>query len=168
MPGDGRGLLQLLAANALAPANAEIEGELQFSVLAYSRLQKLVPSAPPAAQGGQTPGIQSVAFSADGSRLASGGQDGTLRLWDAKSGQAIGAPLKGHEGPVRSVAFSPDGSRLAAGGDDGTLRLWPAPASWPSILCAKLTRNMSREEWKAWISPDIDYRIQCPGLPGPN
>ena len=163
--GEERGLLQLLAANAIEPANSEIEGALQFSVLAYSRLLKLVPAAPPAARVGQMPGIQSVAFSPDGSRLASGGDGGTLRLWDAKSGQAIGAPFEGHKGDVLSAAFSPDGSRLASGGGDGTLRFWPAPASWPSILCAKLTRNVSREEWKAWISPDIAYRVQCPDLP---
>ena len=109
--------------------------------------------------------VWSVAFSSDGSRLASSGVDGTLRLWDAKSGQAIGAPFEGHKGWVSNVAFSPDGSRLASAGQDGTVRLWPAPAGWPSILCAKLTRNMSREEWKAWVSPDLEYRRQCPGLP---
>ena len=41
-----------------------------------------------------------------------GSRDRTLRLWDAKSGQPIGEPLRGHEGAVSSVAFSPDGTRI--------------------------------------------------------
>ena len=54
----------------------------------------------------------SVAFSPDGTRIVSGSVDNTLRLWDAKSGEPISAPLKGHEGGVPSVAFSPDGTRI--------------------------------------------------------
>jgi hypothetical protein len=41
------------------------------------------------------------------------------------------------------------------------------PSPWPRLLCAKLTRNMSREEWRSWVSPEIDYVCQCPGLPVP-
>ena len=66
---------------------------------------------------------------------------------------------------VNSVAFSPDGRRIFSGSGDTTLRVWPAPVVWPDELCAKLTRNMSRKQWREWVSPQIDDTCQCPGLP---
>jgi WD40 repeat protein len=69
--------------------------------------------------------VWSAAFSADGGRIVSAGQDGTVRLWDASSGQAIGQPLKGHQGGV-SAEFSADGSWIVSAGSDGTVRLWDA------------------------------------------
>jgi GTPase SAR1 family protein len=66
-----------------------------------------------------------VGWSADGERLASGGEDGTVRLWEASSGKEL-AVLEGHKDWVRSVGWSADGKRLASGGEDGTVRLWEA------------------------------------------
>jgi serine/threonine protein kinase len=62
---------------------------------------------------GHTEKVNSVAFSPDSKRVASGSGDRTLRVWDVQTG-AVRLTLKGHTGAVCSVAFSPDGKRLAS------------------------------------------------------
>ena len=67
--------------------------------------------------------VWSVALSADGQLLASGGTDGMVRLWETGAGRLL-ATLEGHSGAVWSVALSTDGRLLASGGADGTVWLW--------------------------------------------
>jgi hypothetical protein len=74
--------------------------------------------------------VRSVAFSADGTRLASGSVDRTVRLWDAATGAPL-QTLEGHTDSVTSVAFSADGTRLASGSGDRTVRLWDAATGAP-------------------------------------
>jgi hypothetical protein len=72
---------------------------------------------------GHTGYVFGVAFSPDGERIVSGGEDNALKLWDAQTGQEV-MTLKGHTGYVASVAFSPDGKRIVSGSaDKGSLRL---------------------------------------------
>jgi len=69
--------------------------------------------------------VTAVAFSHDGTILATGNADGTVRLWNAASHRQI-TILTGHTGAVTSVAFSHDGTTLATGNADGTIQLWNA------------------------------------------
>jgi WD40 repeat protein len=66
--------------------------------------------------------VNAVAFSADGSVLASGGDDARVLLWDAAQARQIGV-MPG-TGGIRSLVFNHDGSLLASGGDDGRVRIW--------------------------------------------
>ncbi len=67
--------------------------------------------------------VNSVAISADGQTIVSGGTDGTVRLWNLQ-GLPLAEPLRGHEDNVNSVAISADGQTIVSGGGDGTVRLW--------------------------------------------
>ena len=67
--------------------------------------------------------VFSVAFSPDGTTLASGSLDHTVKLWNVATGNNI-ATLQGHTDWVRSVAFSPDGTTLASASFDNTVKLW--------------------------------------------
>jgi WD40 repeat protein len=67
--------------------------------------------------------IYGLAFSSAGGLLASGAQDGLIRLWDVQQRKLV-LELKGHEEPISGLAFSPDGKTLASASVDRTVRLW--------------------------------------------
>jgi WD40 repeat protein len=78
--------------------------------------------------------IQAVAFSPDGTRVASADQGGNIRFWDVSTGHQRLA-LVGRQGRVDCLTFSPGGETLASAGWDGTIVLWDAPSGVPrSVL----------------------------------
>ena len=96
----------------LAPANRpEVPGE------ATPHLERL--------RKGHAAPVLDIASSPDGQRLATAGEDGTVRIWESVTGQEV-LTLKGHGGAVSRVVFSPDGNSLASVGRDGTVKLWEA------------------------------------------
>jgi WD40 repeat protein len=59
--------------------------------------------------------------------VASGSQDRTVKLWEARTGRLL-ATMAGHTGGVRSVAFAPDGTLLVSAGNDGSILIWSVHA----------------------------------------
>jgi WD40 repeat protein len=67
--------------------------------------------------------ITSLCFNADGSYLAGGSEDGTMKIWELANGKLLYS-LVGHNKDVTCFGFSPDGMYLASGSKDKTIRLW--------------------------------------------
>ncbi len=98
--------------------------------------------------------INSVAFSPDGTKIVSGSDDKTIKVWDSGAPRAQNRPflaktdallacladkldllsekMNVHSGIIRSVAFSPDGTKIMSGSDDKTIKVWDLGALQPS------------------------------------
>ena len=78
--------------------------------------------------------VRGVAFSPDGSQIATGsfGYDNSLQLWDVATQTAVGDPMVGHDNwQLYGVAFNRKGDLVAAGGYDGTVRVWDKATGRP-------------------------------------
>mmetsp|Transcript_12793 Transcript_12793/g.29184 ORF Transcript_12793/g.29184 Transcript_12793/m.29184 type:complete len:297 (+) Transcript_12793:645-1535(+) len=75
--------------------------------------------------------ICSVVFSPDGTKIASGAYDRTIRVWDAVTLELQSEKQGAHRKHIRSVDFSPDGTRMVSGADDRAIRVWESGASMP-------------------------------------
>jgi WD40 repeat protein len=117
-------------------AELRTDAQLPEARAAYARAVQragLLPARPSSSLiAGHTDQVHAVAWSPDGSRLASAAGDGSVRIWNTATGEAVGHPLRGHrdEG-IRSVAWSPDGTRLASAYDDTTVMLWDPATGQP-------------------------------------
>jgi WD40 repeat protein len=108
--------------------------------------------------------IQDMAFSPDGSHLATGDSSGALRLWNLADLTVAPVVLRGHAGSVFQVMYSSDGHHLASGGRDGVVRLWELrPDELHRMACATAGRNLAWSEWQQAIGDD--YRKTCADLP---
>ena len=98
-------------------------------------------------------GAIDVDFSPDGSTIATGNTDGTVRLYDAATG-ALRLVLSGHDRWVTSVDFSPDGSKLASQ-SAGTVRVWALDLDdLLTIAEQEVSRSFTDEECRRFLHVD--------------
>jgi WD40 repeat protein/DNA-binding SARP family transcriptional activator len=98
--------------------------------------------------------VYAVAFSPDGQYVVTSGQDETVRLWDAHTGQEV-RRFTGHTGAVGELAYSPDGKYVLTASIDGTAQLWDAQTG------EKLGSPLSHGDWVLGtaFSPDGKYLL---------
>jgi tetratricopeptide (TPR) repeat protein len=98
---------------------------------------------------GHTQSAFSASFSPDGTRIVTASQDGTAKVWDAKTG-AEALTLKGHTDWVHSASFSPDGTRIVTTSGDKTVRVWDAKTGAEALTLKGHTDRV----YSASFSPD--------------
>jgi len=134
------------------------EGEIAWMDIDSESITDFVLSQPSSIIGG--------AFTPDGKELVSVAQDGTLRWWDTVSRQSNGVPLQVSTAAIVGLAFSRNSKALYAIGEDGVAHQWDSPVLWIDVVCAKMVRNLSRDEWDQYLGA-MRYTTQCPNLPAP-
>jgi WD40 repeat protein len=157
---DGRGLI-----------SAGRDGSIRvWDVASGKELRRLVPRADPEARSDLPPSVHCVSLSRDGTLLASGYQDGSVRVWEVRTGRVERRFDAAYRTDIMSVAFSPDGRRLAFCTNQitlcdtatGKLR-WRTAALDPLILCLGFTPD---GKWLASGSDDGQLCLRDPATGG--
>jgi len=100
-------------------------------------------------------GVNGVAFSPDGTTLATCAFDSRVYLWDVRTGRLTAGPLEAHEGSVTSLAFNDQGWGLATGGRDGMLHLWTTISTREHLEHIAQLEQRGRSA-RASLAPEID------------
>ncbi len=106
------------------------------------------------------------AFSRDGKRVAAM-KGGLAKVWDTEK-DFTEAVFLIQEGDINDLVFSADGTRVATAGADNTVRVWDLSVGLVGDLkaeaCARLSRNLTADEWREYLSSVGPYNSACPEL----
>lgn len=103
---------------------------------------------------GHTDWVLAVGWSPDGTMIATGSQDKTVRLWNPKTGEQIGAPYRGHTDRITGLCWEPlhlvandKSPRLASCSKDGTIRVWDVDTHTCSFTMSGHKSTVSCVKW---------------------
>ncbi len=110
--------------------------------------------------------VNDLKFSPDNNLLASASFDKTVLIWNVKSLEDQPIALADQNDWMWSLAFTADGNKLLAGSRDNSVRAWSASAGeLNAMVCGRLHRNLTLEEWNQYVGSDISYQTTCYELP---
>jgi DNA-binding beta-propeller fold protein YncE len=96
---------------------------IETTILSNTRAVLVDVAGRPTTLRGHKKAIGALAFSPDGKTLASGGLEGTIKLWNTRTAKAR-TTLAGHVQGITALVFAPDGKTLASASSDRTIKLW--------------------------------------------
>jgi eukaryotic-like serine/threonine-protein kinase len=112
------------------------------------------------------PSFRFIAFTLEDTRLLAAGVDADgVRMWDLREPGAPPLIFKGSNADIRSIAVSRDGTYLAVGDREGNIWVWALWKAAADQVCARVTRNLSIQEWWFYVGESIPYERTCPALP---
>ncbi|GHO76562.1 hypothetical protein KSD_43330 [Ktedonobacter sp. SOSP1-85] len=152
--GVGGGLIWFVASHNGRPATPALTPPLSSPPTLPSRGTTLY------SYEGHDDTVDAIAWSPDGKRIASGGGDKTVQVWDTAKGDHI-FTYREHKGAVEGLAWSPDGKRIASGSYDKTVRVWDVASGGHGFTYVYMGHGNLVEE-VAW-SPD-GKRIAVTGV----
>nr|HET6903982.1 serine/threonine-protein kinase [Ktedonobacteraceae bacterium] len=148
--------VEAVVLKALAKKPAERSPSVQAFAEALEEASKgppapLTPSigTPLLIYSGHFDAVRALAWSPDGSRIASGSDDKTAQVWEASSGRLLRS-YRGHSDSIWTLAWSPDGSRIASGSMGETVQVW-------EVSSGRLLRSYRGHSGPVWMlawSPD--------------
>ena len=111
---------------------------------------------------GHRAGVYDVEFSPDGKLLASAGSDKRLQMWVLEFPEDLPVVMDNNNGFIWDISFTKGSDFLIATCSESEIRVWPTdPSLLAQLVCPKLKRNMTQDEWKKYVGDDINYETTC-------
>lgn len=105
-------------------------------------------------------GVHIIAYSPDGHTLASGGENGSVVLWDVGAQAVLGEPLKAYNGGILALSFSTDGKTVVAGDSTGRVMFWDVdPKDWTRIACYVANRHLTQAEFDSYVGETLLRKV---------
>lgn len=157
--------IALNPANTLIAYGVEVLGDKNQTLRGTVKIYDVASQKVTKQLSGHKSGISDLEFSPDGQLLASAGLDKKLQMWVIEHPEDLPIEMTNNNGNIWDIAFTKDNKYLIASCNSGEIRVWPTdPRALAELVCPKLTRNMTPEEWSLYVEKDGSPEITCKSL----